>query len=90
MFVRAVTVQYMLKCALARITPHLYINTVLINIFQTDQSKSPFLMTSAILIGQFDFAFFVHGTSNLRVDGNEKPYTTSAVIMSVACTTPRV
>ena len=30
---------------------------------QTDQSKSPYPMTSAILIGQFDFTFYVPGTS---------------------------
>ena len=27
---------------------------------QTDHSKSPYPMTSAILIGQFDFPFYVH------------------------------
>ena len=34
---------------------------------QTDQSKSLYLMTSAILIGQFDFPFYVHRTSNLKL-----------------------
>ena len=33
---------------------------------QTDQSKSPTSSGTAILIGQFDFLFYVHGTSNLK------------------------
>ena len=33
---------------------------------QTDQSKSPTSSGTAILIGQFDFPFYIHGTSNLK------------------------
>ena len=33
---------------------------------QTDQSKSPYPMTSTYLIGQFDFPFYVHRPSNLK------------------------
>ena len=33
---------------------------------KTDQSKSPYPMTSSILIGQFDFPFYVHETTNLQ------------------------
>ena len=34
---------------------------------QTDQSKSPTSSGTVILIGQFDFLFYIHGTSNLKV-----------------------
>ena len=33
---------------------------------ETDQSKSPTSSGTAILIGQFGFPFYVHGTSNLK------------------------
>ena len=35
---------------------------------ETDQSKSPTSSGTAILIGQFGFPFYVHGTSNLKSD----------------------
>ena len=41
---------------------------------QTDQSTSPYPMMSAILIGLFDFLFYIHGTSNLKSTVNISHY----------------